>query len=111
MRTSPNLLERHRSSGAEVTITLAAVENPSNYGLVETDKNGWVKRFVEKPSPDLSALRKLNTVNAGIYVLEPSVRDLIPADENRSFEYHIFPDLLTGRRQIWVAQAFARVLA
>ena len=92
------LFTRHRDSGAEVTIALAEVENPSNYGLVGTDKNGWVKRFVEKPDAAESSSQKLNLINAGIYVLEPSIRDLIPADENRSFEYHVFPDLLTARR-------------
>jgi len=92
------LIDRHQTSGAEVTIALAAVENPSDYGLVETDKNGWVKRFIEKPPADPSASKKLNLVNAGIYVLEPSVRDLVPVDENRSFEYHVFPELLAARR-------------
>lgn len=92
------LIERHHNSGAELTITLASVEDPSNYGLVETDSGGWVKRFCEKPDADLSTPGELNMVNAGVYVLEPSVRDLIPTHENRSFEYHVFPDLLEARR-------------
>ena len=92
------LIERHKSGGAVATIALAAVENASDYGLVDTDKGGVVKRFVEKPSAELQGSHKLNTVNAGIYVLEPSIRDLIPKDENRSFEYHVFPDLLTAGR-------------
>jgi len=90
------LIERHQTSNAAATLALASVENASEYGLVETDKDGNVKRFVEKPSAEQLGPRKLNKVNAGIYVLDPSVRDLIPKDENRSFEYHVFPDLLTS---------------
>ena len=93
------LIERHETSGAAATITLAAVENASDYGLVDTDEDGTVKSFVEKPSAELLGSRILNTVNAGVYILDPSVRDLIPKNENRSFEYHVFPDLLNGGKK------------
>ena len=92
------LIEQHRSTGAEATITLAPVVNAANYGLVETDKANRVKRFLEKPPPDEIAKGKKSTINAGIYVFEPSIHDLIPRDENRSFEYHVFPDLLEKKR-------------
>jgi NDP-sugar pyrophosphorylase family protein len=87
------IIEFHRSSGAEATITLTPVEDPWNFGLVETESDARVRKFIEKPKQDASA-SKINNINAGIYVLEPSVRDLIPKNENRSFEYHVFPDLL-----------------
>jgi NDP-sugar pyrophosphorylase family protein len=77
---------------------LKPVDDPSKFGLVETDKRGEAKRFLEKPSPELLATLKTNTINAGVYVLEPSVLDSIPAGENRSFEYDVFPSLIDGGR-------------
>ena len=95
------IVEFHRAHQAEATITLTPVENPSAYGLVETDKESRVKGFIEKPSSELIQKKKLNSINAGIYVLEPSVRDLITKGENRSFEYHVFPDLLEKKRNFF----------
>ena len=68
--------------------------DPSRYGLVETDKNGRVLRFIEKPSPEEAAKLNINTINAGVYVLEPSILDIIALGENRSFEYDVFPEIL-----------------
>ncbi len=89
-----DLVEAHKRNGAEATILLAPVENPSAYGLVETDSGHRVLRFLEKPKEDALANLTTNTINAGIYVLEPSVLDIIPAGKNYSFEYNVFPDLL-----------------
>src|SRR5262249_13741903 len=72
------IVEQHRSTGAEATITLAPVEDAANYGLVETDKTNRVQRFIEKPAPDETATQKESMINAGIYVFEPSIHDLIP---------------------------------
>jgi NDP-sugar pyrophosphorylase family protein len=95
------IVDHHRSNKADATLALAPVANPSQYGLVEMDKDDRVKRFVEKPSAEKAPKKKLNTINAGIYVLEPSVRDLIAPDENRSFEYHVFPELLKKERAVF----------
>src|SRR5919108_1090422 len=81
----------HRERKAKATIVLTPVDNPSAYGLVETDERGNIRRFLEKPKPDEITC---NTINAGIYVLEPKVLDFLPAGENYSFEYGLFPDLL-----------------
>src|SRR5919198_6586763 len=62
------VIDLHRSRRARATIVLTPVENPSAYGLVETDQAGNIKRFLEKPKPDEITC---NTINAGIYVLEP----------------------------------------
>jgi NDP-sugar pyrophosphorylase family protein len=86
--------EQHRESGAAATIVLTRVENPSAYGLVETGASGEVVRFLEKPKAEELSRIKINTINAGIYILEPKVLDLIPANENHSFEYQLFPRLL-----------------
>lgn len=85
------VLQQHKERNATATIVLTPVENPSAYGLVETDEEGRVLRFLEKPKADEI---RVNTINAGTYVLEPSVLDLIPAGESYSFEYNLFPDLL-----------------
>ena len=85
------VIARHKQSGAVATIVLTTVENPSAYGLVETAADGHVQRFIEKPGPDEITC---NTVNAGIYVLEPSVLHAIPRGEPYSFERGLFPALL-----------------
>ncbi|HWS53085.1 MAG TPA: NDP-sugar synthase [Pyrinomonadaceae bacterium] len=85
------VIREHDARGAAATIVLAPVENPSSYGLVETDGGGRVRRFLEKPKPDECVT---NNINAGTYVLDPRVLDFIPAGESYSFEYQLFPDLL-----------------
>lgn len=88
----------HEQKQAEATIVLTPVENPSAYGLVETETDGRVSRFLEKPKPEQLAELTTNNINAGIYVLEPSVLELIPANENTSFEYNVFPELLKSEK-------------
>ena len=88
----------HRSRGAEATIVLAPVDDPSRFGLVETGASGEVLRFLEKPSAETLAEININTINAGIYILEPSVLDMIAKNENRSFEYDVFPKLIEKGR-------------
>lgn len=88
----------HKEKHAEATIVLTPVENPSAYGLVEKDKKGKVLRFLEKPKPEQLEKLTTNTINAGIYVLEPPVLDLIPKGENHSFEYNLFPSLLENKK-------------
>jgi NDP-sugar pyrophosphorylase family protein len=85
------MIRQHKERSALATIYLAPVEDPSMYGVVETDEEGRVLRFLEKPKPEESSCRN---INAGTYVLEPSVLDLIPRGENYSFEYGLFPKLL-----------------
>ncbi len=95
------IIEFHRRKKAEATIVLTPVENPAAYGLVETDENNRVLRFLEKPKPEELAELKTNNINAGIYVLEPEVLDIIPVGENYSFEYNIFPELLNRQRDFF----------
>ena len=82
---------RHRERRALATIVLTPVDDPSAYGLVETDADGDVRRFVEKPSPDQITC---NTINAGIYLLEPATFDRIPDDTAWSIERQYFPSLV-----------------
>lgn len=86
-----DLVEFHRSCGAEGTIALTPVENPTAYGLVRTGDNGEVRGFLEKPSWDQI---DTNLINAGTYVLKSSVLDLIPSGVEHSFERGVFPKLV-----------------
>ncbi|CAN5574610.1 NDP-sugar synthase [soil metagenome] len=95
------VIDFHRQKKAEATIVLTPVENPSAYGLVETDAENRVLRFREKPKAEELADLTTNNINAGIYVLEPSVLDLISEGENTSFEYNIFPELLKRKKQFF----------
>jgi mannose-1-phosphate guanylyltransferase len=86
-----DVIRFHRERDAAATIVLTPVENPTAYGLVETDADGRVRRFLEKPSPEEVTC---DTINAGIYILEPRVLDYIPEGEPFMFEYGVFPQLL-----------------
>src|SRR5678815_3759040 len=86
-----SVIARHKQTGAVATIVLTRVENPSAYGLVETTPDGEVQRFIEKPGPDEITC---DTINAGVYILEPSVLSYMPKDEPYSFERGLFPTLL-----------------
>jgi NDP-sugar pyrophosphorylase family protein len=81
----------HRKRRAKATIVLTPVENPAAYGLVETDADGNITRFLEKPDP---AQITCNTINAGIYILEPDTFDRIPKDTAWSIERSFFPSLI-----------------
>ncbi len=92
----------HRERRAKATIVLTPVENPSAYGLVETDASGNIRRFLEKPKADEITC---DTINAGIYVLEPDTFDRIPADTPWSIERSFFPSLIE-RSETFVAYVY-----
>jgi mannose-1-phosphate guanylyltransferase len=78
----------HADRGAEATISLAKVDDPSAFGLVPVDERGQVAAFVEKPAPGAVGP---SLINAGTYVLEPSVLDRIPDGQRVSIERQVFP--------------------
>jgi mannose-1-phosphate guanylyltransferase len=84
-------LDHHERAGAQATLGLVAVEDPTAYGLVRTNGDGSVREFVEKPSPDAI---DTNLISAGAYVLERSIVDLIEPDRNVSIEREIWPQLV-----------------
>ncbi len=88
----------HKNKNSKVTIALTRVKDPTVYGLVETDKNGRIERFLEKPSWDEVTC---NTINAGIYIFEPDVLSYIPANINYSVERGLFPNLLRDNAGIY----------
>lgn len=85
------LVAFHRARGAEGTLHLTPVEDPTQYGVVEADADGWVRRFVEKPQPGETESR---VINAGTYVLEPSVLDRIAPMQRVSIERVVFPAMV-----------------
>lgn len=87
------VVDFHRASGAEGTLHLVPVDDPSQFGVVETDSTGRVRRFVEKPAPGESTSRN---VNAGTYVLEPSVIDRVPVGGKLSIERVVFPEMVAS---------------
>jgi NDP-sugar pyrophosphorylase family protein len=88
------MLEAHQTRGAKASIYLTPVENPTAYGLVELEADGRVRRFLEKPGWDEVTT---NTINAGVYVLERELLDLIPKGQTYSMEREFFPALLERR--------------
>lgn len=97
-------IERHQATDALATITLTSVEDPTAYGLVEVDHEMLVHRFLEKPAADEVTT---NLINAGVYVLEPEVLDMIPAGREVSIEREIFPKLQAqGRLRAHVSSSY-----
>ncbi len=96
------VIRMHRERQARATIVLTPVEDPTNYGLVETDERGNIRRFLEKPTPDEITT---NQINAGIYVLEPETFDRIPSDVPWSIERSYFPSLVE-RGETFVAYVY-----
>lgn len=84
----------HDRVGAEGTIALHKVADPSRYGVVPTDGDGRVTEFVEKPEPGTAPT---DLINAGTYVLEPSVLDRIEAGRKVSIEREVFPAMVGDR--------------
>ncbi|QYG92457.1 NDP-sugar synthase [Iamia sp. SCSIO 61187] len=85
------LVAFHDARGAEGTIALHKVTDPSAFGVVPTDADGKVEAFVEKPPADEAPT---DLINAGIYVLEPSVLDRIAPDRRVSIEREVFPAMV-----------------
>ena len=81
----------HNSLGADATIALIPVDDPSRFGLVTTDDDGRVTGFVEKPEPGTAPT---NEISAGTYLFEPSVLEMIPPDRRVSVERETFPALV-----------------
>jgi mannose-1-phosphate guanylyltransferase len=91
-------LRFHKKKRADISIALTRVKDPTQFGLVETDDSSRIRRFVEKPSWDEI---RTNTVNAGTYVFERGIIDLIPAGINHSLERSLFPLLLQQHKRLF----------
>jgi mannose-1-phosphate guanylyltransferase len=89
------LVGLHRSLGAEATVALTPVEDPSRFGVVVTDADHRVTGWVEKPAVGEAPS---NTINAGTYVLEPDVLARIEPSVRVSIEREVFPAMVAERR-------------
>jgi mannose-1-phosphate guanylyltransferase len=85
------LIRFHEERGAQATLGLYPVEDPSGYGLVSTDPERRIREFTEKPGPGHAGAGE---INAGLYVLERSVLEQIPAGREISIERELFPQLV-----------------
>jgi len=84
----------HKDNKSLATITLTRVENPLQYGIVITDTKGRIKRFLEKPSwGEVFS----DTINTGIYVLEPDIFEFVPEGKEFDFSKNLFPQILSKK--------------
>jgi len=88
----------HEEKGALATLALHSVPNPLEFGIVITNEDGSVERFLEKPTWGQVFS---DTINTGIYVLEPEVFDFIPAEGASDFSGDVFPAVLSAGRPIY----------
>jgi mannose-1-phosphate guanylyltransferase/phosphomannomutase len=92
------LVRFHQENGALATIGLKSVPNPLEFGIVVTDEEGRIERFLEKPSWGQVFT---DTINTGIYVLEPEVLRHVPTDAPHDFSKELFPLLLEMGRPLY----------
>ncbi len=92
------VLEFHENNGAEATMVLKSVENPLDFGIVITEEDGRISRFLEKPAWGQVFS---DTVNTGIYVLEPTALAEIPCEGEYDFSKELFPKLLEAGRPLY----------
>lgn len=91
-------VDAHKRSGAKATIVLKRMGNPSGYGVVITGRDGFVERFVEKPGwEDVFS----DSINTGLYVLEPDVLDLVPPGQPVDFAKDLFPLMMSKGMRIY----------
>ena len=88
----------HRDKGSRATLILTRVPNPIEFGVVITDENQKINRFLEKPS---TSEIFSDTVNTGTYILEPEVLEYLPANEESDFSKDLFPLLLEKQEPMY----------
>ena len=91
-------IEFHKQKNSKATLILARVPNPVEFGVVITDSQGRINRFLEKPS---SSEIFSDTVNTGTYILEPQVLDYLPSNTESDFSKDLFPLLLEKQEPIY----------
>jgi mannose-1-phosphate guanylyltransferase/phosphomannomutase len=88
----------HKEQGSKATLVLTHVPNPIEFGVVITDEDNRIKRFLEKPS---TSEIFSDTVNTGTYILEPEVLDYLPANQECDFLQRFIPPA-AGKRGTYV---------
>jgi NDP-sugar pyrophosphorylase family protein len=92
------LVDFHKRHQAAATIALTKVDDPSAFGVVETEVDGRVKRFVEKPKPGET---NSHTINAGAYIFEKEVFSMMPPNVVYSVERGLFPQMLSEGKPLY----------
>lgn len=93
-----DIINFHKEKKAVSTLTLTRVDNPLEYGVVITEENGSIRRFLEKPSwGEVFS----DTINTGIYVIEPEVFKLMERHGNYDWSKDIFPKLLEKEKPLY----------
>ncbi len=92
------MIDFHQERKAKATIALTPVDDPTSYGLIETDAEGGITRFLEKPNRSQVTT---NTINAGTYTLEPEILAQIPSQTKVSIEREVFPLLLEQGKPVY----------
>lgn len=88
----------HEERGAAATMVLTRLENPLAYGVVITEPDGAISRFLEKPTwGEVFS----DTINTGIYILEPEVFERIPRGEPFDFSQNLFPGMLADNEKLY----------
>ncbi|OPH48826.1 mannose-1-phosphate guanylyltransferase [Paenibacillus ferrarius] len=88
----------HREKQAKATLVLTRVSHPLEYGVVMTDEHGSITRFLEKPSwGEVFS----DTVNTGIYILEPEILERVPPGVEFDFSGQLFPELLQEKNSLY----------
>lgn len=100
-------IQDHEEKHSDATIFLTRVPNPLQYGIVMTDKTGRITRFLEKPSWGQVFS---DTINTGIYILEPNVLNMIPYREEFDFSKDLFPMMLQNNMALngYIAEGYWR---
>lgn len=92
------MLRFHRENGAKITIALTPVEDPTRFGVIETDSKLRITRFIEKPRHEQVTT---NNINAGVYIVEKEVLEQIPRGKRTMFEHDVFPALLSAGEPLY----------
>jgi len=93
-----HIIQYHHDKHSSLTITLTPVENPLDFGVVIAGSNGKIEKFLEKPSwGEVFS----DTINTGIYIIEPDILDWIPNEKNYDFGKDLFPALMNGDVTLW----------
>jgi mannose-1-phosphate guanylyltransferase/phosphomannomutase len=88
----------HEEKKSKLTIALTPVENPLQFGVVIASDDGKIQKFLEKPSwGEVFS----DTINTGIYIIEPEIMDYIPDGENFDFAKDLFPTLMKDDVTLW----------
>lgn len=103
-----SVIRQHKERNAIATIVLTPVEDASAYGVVETEGDGRVLRFLEKPKPEETSCKN---INAGTYVLEPSVLDLDPKGRELFIRVRTVSQVVGKRRTVLCSRSPADLLA